>query len=248
MEEDPKNYYYQSKEIAINLTNLVNFIEKYIEHSSNVEHDRIVLNARGVRYQVQMSEMDRLPDSRLAKLKRCILLSKTNMQLARDIFERERLLVSYNEYFDEFFTDKGISLNTTKSLSLFIQVYDLDPSIVNAILSFYETRDPEKKVHINTKLLCATQLEDEFKYWLINDHQNYLDACCLQDMRISKSNAEEEAANERALLEQLDYKEDFGTSCCPEFRRHVWDIIDHSTSPSIFSKVISIFYQFYSLN
>lgn len=151
--------------------------QKEILNSSN---NLITLNARGVRYQVLLSQLDKLPNSRLAKLKISIE-ANLNTEDYCDYYNLQS-----NEYF-----------------------YNKDPQILNLILNFYSSKIDEclLKTHccLNNTSLCVLQLEEEFKYWNI-DYDELVEPCCLFRINREKQWLKEELANEQRLLKDLEKK------------------------------------------
>ena len=213
---------YKSRKITINLSNLVSFIDKYLEQEKKVaEKDTITLNIRGTKYELLVSQLDLIPESRLARLKQCVEMSKKSKEIAHDMFKQEKLGDSCNENFNEFF-------------------YNRDPQAINVVLNFYNEKVNEKKIHLNCKLLCPHAIEEELRYWKIANYKSYLEPCCLIDLENKRDDFEDEKANEKAILDKLNFREDFGKYFFPAYREIAWDVIEKPKS-SVYAKVCRLF-------
>lgn len=75
-------------------------------------NETIIINARGIKYEVSIGHFERLPSSRLGKLSRYILTNNTN--------EIIRLCDNYKPELNEFY-------------------FNRDPYILNSVLTYYQT-------------------------------------------------------------------------------------------------------------
>jgi hypothetical protein len=114
-----------------------------------VRAEKIILNARGIRYDVLVSHLDKLPKSRLGKLK--LLIEKIKKRGVED----ESLM----ELCDDF------------DLSKNEYYFNKDPYVLNMVLNFYE--NDRLHVHDNT---CVIFYGNELLYWGIDE--NRIESCC----------------------------------------------------------------------
>jgi hypothetical protein len=222
-------YKLESTEVSIDVTQLMKYIDRYTDHLKISKKEKLVtLNARGVRYEVMLNRMDSLPGSRFHKLKKCIELSQTDLNAARETFLTEKLADNHNEYFDEFYFNK-------------------DPTVVNVILDFYLGINGVKKTHLASKNICSSLLIEELHYWNIDDYRSYVLPCCLIQLDKRDQSFEEDLADEKAIIRKyiLEKEEHFGEWCFPEFRKIVWNILARPKS-SKFAMVSTIYFQKYT--
>lgn len=110
--------------------------------SRKVKEKRIVLNARGVKYEILRNKFDKFPDfSRLGRLKYYNQMQdRSDLTLFCDEFH------SYETH-DEFY-------------------FDRDPEVLRYVLNFHSTN----RFHVDNTF-CALFLEEELNYWQIDPNQ-----------------------------------------------------------------------------
>jgi hypothetical protein len=183
-------------------------------------NEKIVLNARGIKYEVFVHILDRLPESRLASLKRFHTLNKSDKRTAQELFRFERIC----DHLDEEAKPNEYYFNR-------------DPTVLNIVLNFYqEELINGKKYHLNLNVFCVQSLLDEFRYWRIEDFPSYLHPCCIFKIENEIEKSIDEKRKEEEILDELNYKENFGKYCFPRFRQATWNILEHP-STSIYAKV-----------
>ena len=109
---------------------------------SELSRKKVILNARGMKYDVLLRLFDKYPKSRLGKLK--ILIDENRMKDLDDLLE---LCDDYDTKLNEFY-------------------FDCDPDVLKLIIGFYKN----DRLHYPTNI-CANQFEDELKYWQISEYK-----------------------------------------------------------------------------
>jgi potassium voltage-gated channel delayed-rectifier subfamily S protein 2 len=110
----------------------------YVENN-HFKRRRVILNLRGIKYDVILKTFDKLPNSRLGKLKYLIETNNLEETSLIDICD------DYDLCKNEFY-------------------FDRDPFVLNLVLNFYTSG----KLHIDDNL-CTMFINDELNYWLINE-------------------------------------------------------------------------------
>jgi hypothetical protein len=202
------------KEVSIDVTQLMKYIDKYTEHLNSSTKDKLItFNARGTRYEILLDQLDSVADSRFEKIKKCVDLSQSDANKAHELFQKEKLADFHNEYFDEFYLNK-------------------DPFTFSIILDFYLAIKKEEKVHLNSKSVCSASLIAELEFWNIKEFRTFLLPCCLNELDKKNESVEEDVNAEKEIIDKyvIGKPEDFGKWCFPEFRRIVWHILDKPKS------------------
>ena len=101
---------------------------------------RIILNIRGIKYDVPLKQLDRIPNSRLSDLKYQLIDKNQN-----DLNELNNICDDFDLHKMEFY-------------------FNRDPFIFNSILNYYVNG----KLHIDSSL-CVISIGDELKYWKIDE-------------------------------------------------------------------------------
>jgi len=117
--------------------------------SKRVRSEKIILNARGIKYEVLLSHLDKLPKSRLGRLK----------QLIEKIKKRGVEDESLMELCDDF------------DLSKNEYYFNKDPYVLNMVLNFYESG----RLHVHDNL-CVIFYGNELLYWGIEEIR--IESCC----------------------------------------------------------------------
>jgi hypothetical protein len=186
-------------------------------------NEKIILNARGFKYEILLNLMDRVKHSRLAKLKKFIEMSRVDSLSANEYFTREKLCDGFNSQLTEFFFNK-------------------DPHMLGVVLNFYEPR-VNKHTHINFLSFCPYSLEDELAYWNIRNYECLMEPCCLLRLEKAKEKIDIELKKERIVIDELNHKEDFADCCFSGFRECLWNIMDNPKS-SICAAIYTAFSTF----
>ncbi len=102
--------------------------------------------------------------------------------------------------------------------------------MVSIILKFYEKESSNngdfKKTHLNMRyMICSIELEAEFNYWKI-DFESHLDLCCLRDFEHLKEKTLDHLRTEREVIENLNFKENFGSKFFPLTREHIYYLME----------------------
>jgi hypothetical protein len=175
----------------------------------------IVLNARGIKFEILMASLNCVPNSRLALVGD--IISKPNKN-ELDLARLDELCDRYSDDFKEIFFNK-------------------DPHILSLIMKFYENDfiSLGRKKHLSNFNFCAFELEADFEYWGI-DHLEYLDSCCLRKFISNLSSLKADKKTEKKIIRELNFKEDFGKKFFPEVRRAIWMIMENQSN-STWAKV-----------
>ena len=172
---------------------------------------RIILNARGTRYEVLMRIFDKHPESRLGKIKSLIEKSGNN-----------RSNNDLNDLCDDF------------DLSKLEFYFNRDPYILNFVLNFYE----DNKIHYDDKI-CSKFFLHEIKYWGLNEFLFDNDCKCQINFVIQREECSENSENQEKVIDDLYNKENFGC-ILPKIREYIWGIIDRPADPTITKVILQI--------
>ena len=205
------------KTVIISLDSYLDYNFKQIAPTEYEKNEKIILNARGTKFEILTSLMNRIPNSRLSKIKQFYNLSQKDPAAANEFFISEQLCDGYNPKFNEFYFNK-------------------DPHILSVALGFFEARK-NKHTHINITNVCPFAVEEDLDYWGILNFDHHLEPCCVIRLEKAKEKLEREITKERKVIDELNYRFDFGRYCCPSLRRSLWAILDNPKS-SFFAKVI----------
>jgi hypothetical protein len=177
----------------------------------------VILSARGVKFEVMIASLSRVPNSRLAEIGE---IMQKQQKEQKDLVKMKELCDWYSEDFKEIYFDK-------------------DASFLSAILKFYESGvKGVRKTHLVSLNCCAFDLEADFEYWKI-DYQDYLDSCCLRKFSSNLSSLRKDKETEKRVIEDLNFKENFGKRLFPKIRETIWMIMEKPDS-SIWAKVRSL--------
>jgi potassium voltage-gated channel Shab-related subfamily B protein 1 len=190
--------------------------------TNSYNHDeQVTLNARGVKYQIPLSSLDTIPESRLAKLKSFIELKRMNPELAKLAHIRD-LCDYYDANLNEFYFNK-------------------DPYLLSVVLGFYEKRPRDVKIHLTLANVCVSALEHELEtYWRIDDFKSYLEPCCKINLDHRQERTAEFIQQHKLILEKYYFKEEFTKKCHPTLKEKIWDVMENPSS-SFLAKIYITF-------
>ena len=114
-------------------------LSKKTPKSPKIKSKRITINARGVEYKIPLDTLDKLPDSRLGKLKLLIENPKSLPETLDDLCDK------YDQNKQTFYFDK-------------------DPMYLNLILNYFNNG----KLHIEENI-CGYSINEELEYWQIGE-------------------------------------------------------------------------------
>jgi potassium voltage-gated channel Shal-related subfamily D protein len=134
----------------------------------NLTLKRVIINARGFKFEVLKDNLKKLPNSRLGKLENYI---NNYMNKIRD--ENSSLQPSLNEICDDY------------DLNLEVFYFDKDPFVLNTVLNYYSNGN----FHIDQNM-CPFYLNEELKYWGLDKY--LANDCCFYRFQTSKSDLKDE--------------------------------------------------------
>jgi hypothetical protein len=195
-------------------TQLMNDFEKYLKNRKNLKEtkkEKIILNARGTRYECLAECFEKLPNSRLGKLKIAIEKRKREhvdddiLTKLCDDFDLEK-----NEYY-----------------------FNKDPYVLNVILNFYEN----DRLHVHDNI-CANFYGEELLYWEIDE--NSIESCCQFKYFNKKEEIFEEIKIEKKEKKELindHQKESFDEKKRSDLiKKKIWNLMEKPSS-SYFARV-----------
>ena len=172
-----------------------------------INKKRLIINARGIKYDVILNQFSRLPESRLGKLKSAL-----------DIYEKELnrkiIEVTLSSICDDFDLDKNEFY------------FNRDPYIFNMILNYYSTGG----LHFDNNV-CPYLIGAELKYWQIDEFS--IDDCCQNKYFNNKDDVSDEIKNKVKTLKEYNHKDDFGKRFFPKLREKIWVTIENPKSSHI---------------
>ena len=161
-----------------------------------IKSKRITLNARGIEYKIPIDQFDRLPESRLGKLRTLIDNPKSS---------------TLNETLDDLCQKYDLKTNTF--------YFDKDPFVLNTILNYFN----DGRLHIE-EMCCGFSLSEEFEYWQIGDE--YLDDCCREKFYQGIDDVNEKLKDEENIIKEYEASKNFGKIFYPEIREKGFKILN----------------------
>jgi hypothetical protein len=180
-------------------------------------NETVSLNARGFRFKVPVETLDRIPHSRLSKLKKFIYLNKEDKAAAHSFFHFEQLCDFFDEAKNEFYFNKN-------------------PKILKMVLGFSN----DTRVHLNVSSVCPVYLESELiNYWKIMNYEDLVEPECLINYETKREAVDELVNQRREIINEFFHRDDFGKCCFPKAREIIWNFM-HVPQSSIYAKVCFI--------
>jgi hypothetical protein len=161
---------------------------------------RIILNVRGVKYDVLLSILIKYPKSRLGRLSNLLLSNQKPAQ--QDL---NQLCDDYNLSENEFY-------------------FNRDPSILNMILNYCSGHDMGYKIHVNENV-CFKYLNEQLSYWGI-DYESSVDKCCKINISTRREFLIQELEREEAIIRSLEFRYDFGNRLFSRLREKLFNYIE----------------------
>lgn len=166
---------------------------------------RALLNVGGTRHEVMWRALDRLPRTRLGRLRHCDDADDV-LRLCDDV---------------TFVNDGGGGGGAAEegdgapTIEFF---FDRHPRSFSSILNFYRTN----KLHL-VEELCVLSFSDDLEYWGVDEL--YMESCCQHRYHQRKENIMEEMRKEADSLKEhtVEY---FGTGRCANVRSKVWNVLE----------------------
>ena len=193
-----------------------NYLKKRInnKNSKKSKEEKIILNARGIKYEVLLSVFEKLPKSRLGKLKIEIERVKKENR-SEDVLMK--LCDDYDFEKNEYYFNK-------------------DPYVLNVILNYYEN----DRLHI-CENICAQFYGEELLYWEIDE--NSIESCChfkhfnQKDEIFSEIKIEKKEKNELINDQRQSFNEKKRSHL---IKKKIWNLMEKPSS-SYFARVTSNF-------
>lgn len=180
---------------------------------------RALLNVGGVRHEVMWRALERLPRTRLGRLRQC-----TD---AEDVL---RLCDDFTLLDDD--DGGGGEGDATAGGSPAIEFFfDRHPKAFSSILNFYRT----SKLHL-IEDLCVLSFSDDLEYWGVDEL--YMESCCQHRYHQRKENIIEEMRKEAESLKERTV-EYFGTGRCANIRSKVWNLLEKPQT-SMAARIVAI--------
>ena len=183
---------------------------EFFDESKKRNREKIILNARGIKYEVLLHVLEKLPKSRLGKLKTAIdEIKGSNHENDVDLIKIcDDFDLKKNEYY-----------------------FNKDPYVLNLILNLYSN----DRLHILND--CTIFYGEEFAYWEIDEKM--IESCCQFKYLDKKEEINEEIRIEKmekneVLNEQL---ENFNEKKLSDLiRKKIWNLLEKPSS-SYFARV-----------
>jgi hypothetical protein len=192
------------------------------EQNKPLSRERIILNARGMKFEVLVRTLDNVPNGRLNTIKHVIEANAKNPPNSKtvDLELLDDVCDDYSKDLKEFY-------------------FNRNPVVFENILKFYQQPVLEKKTHINIQDACPLELEEEFHYWRI-DWEEYLDECCSVKLDDLRDHLHDEMLATKKMVESVTKRVNFGDKFMPKTREMVWYIMEVPKS-SILARVYMLF-------
>jgi hypothetical protein len=190
--------------------------DKVSKPAAPLNRDRIILNARGIKFDVLVRTLDNVPNGRLNTIKHVIEANSGRKEKNIDLEKLADVCDDYTPDLKEFYFNKN-------------------PVVFENILKFYQQPVLEKKTHINIQDVCPLELEEEFHYWNI-DWEEYLDECCSVKLDDLRDNLHDEMKATKRMIDMVTRRVDFGAKFIPATREKIWYIMEVPKS-SILARV-----------
>jgi hypothetical protein len=168
-------------------------------------NQRIIINSRGIKYDVFLYIFEKLPDSRLGKLK----------EILEDLIND-----------DSMDTNELLDVCDAFNMEKFEFYFNRDPYILNIILNYYIN----DKLHVNDNI-CVCLLTDELKYWRIDE---YLISSCCQNKYFEKTDQiNDDIVIENKEKKKLNHSKEEFKSCLPKIKESVWNLLEKPRSSKL---------------
>ena len=161
-----------------------------------VKSKRITLNASGFEYKIPLDQFDRMPESRLGKLRTLIENPKN---------------ATFTETMDDLCERYDLKTNTF--------YFDKDPFILNTILNYFNNGS----LHVE-EMMCGFSLSEDFEYWQIGDE--HLDSCCREKFHQDMDDVNEKLNDEEKIIKKYESSKNFGKKFYPKIRAKGYEILN----------------------
>ena len=161
---------------------------------------RIILNVRGIKYEVLLSILIKYPKTRLGRLGHLLLSNQKPTQ--QDL----------NQLCDDF------NLNENEFY------FNRDPFILNMVLNHCSGHDMGYKIHVNENV-CFKYLNEQLSYWGI-DYETAVDKCCKINISTRREYLIQELESEEAIIRNIEFRYDFGNRLFSRLREKLFDLIE----------------------
>ena len=157
----------------------------------NLQSKRIVINVRGIRFDVIPSLFNKYPTSRLGRLN-TFLQCNSNTLKHQDLF---KICDDFDLKTKEFY-------------------FNRDPIIFNLILNLYN--DNDKRIHVNEGL-CWKYLNEQLNYWGLG-YELSIEKCCKMHLNTRRDQIEIDIDMEDRIKEEIYCKYHFGVGFIANLR------------------------------
>jgi hypothetical protein len=187
------------------------------KYLSSTRKKRIILNLRGVKFDVLLETLDKIPNNRLDRLQKLIQTSNQKNLTIND--ELLQICDDYDLVRNEYY-------------------FNRDPLIFNQILNYYATEN----LHIDDSN-CLSLYTSELTYWMIDDV--LVEKCCDWKYLSLKHDIRNEISKREKLLDEYlltHEKISFNNFFFPELRKKLWFMLE-KPSDSLYARVFLLFFQ-----
>jgi hypothetical protein len=189
-----------SDEIKDNISlKLLNYSSNFI---TSTRKKRIILNIRGVKFDIIFETLKKIPNNRLDRLRKLIEISNQKNLTIND--ELLQICDDYNLVQNEYY-------------------FNRDPIIFNQILNYYATDN----LHIDDSN-CLSLYTNELTYWMIDDI--LIDKCCEWKYLGLKHDIRNEISKRQKLLDGYlltQRKISFDNFFLPQLRKNIWYMLEN---------------------
>jgi hypothetical protein len=161
---------------------------------------RIVLNVRGIKFDVIPSLFNKYPTSRLGRLNNFLICNKNTL--------KQQDLLKICDDFDlktkEFYFNK-------------------DPYIFNLILNLYN--DNDKRIHVSEGI-CWRYLSEQLNYWGLG-YELSIEKCCKMHLNTRRDQIEIDVDMEDNIKDEFNCKYNFGMGFIANLRKKFHNYIEN---------------------
>lgn len=115
--------------------------------------------------------------------------------------------------------------------------FNKSPFVLELILEYTSSN----KFHINCKNMCPYRIYEDLSYWNINP--SIIEMCCSLELQKAREETDSSVNYHKDILDQINFKENFGNHFYPEIRAKIWDIVENGRTlvGKIYTVILVIF-------